>query len=971
MEHPIALWSLDDDAYYVKLISDSGRDVANWEDVNVASITNITPTDIVLPNPDRPCTRIIGEAQSTFGGLPTTAFVRSTETFSSSSKPFSISFNLYSYDTDIRYCGIGYQIGDEKPISNISGQTQQNNSNTVYYVDNHGFVNGDYVTVRGTVPDLDNYYDESGVVVKLTNDSFRLEGGIVYKLLQPGGPGGVAFKGEEVIASNDAWLGSRSDKWLFLSSTFTRNAADAKIRIRIFYYDYDDSTEKTFLINDLTIGQGANEFASISSGQTPVSLPTSIATSETHGIIAKDFLSDSNYGYYIVKNNILCSKNSSIPLVSGSSNTTLISSNSNGPSVIVPGFGFLNESGINKNYNFETFIRLNGTTTTPKRIIGPLQSTDGIYVNGPFIILKINNLIQSAYIGEWFKPMMINLQYTPESVSLWVNTEKLITISIINETISFPEKIATSGTFVGKDQDWIGFYSYDDFVSFEIDTVTIYPYVADISLLKRRFLYAQAVKTSSLENLAIQSNGNFVNFRYDVAGENKSFIFPTFSRWDNARVFDNLSVIDNALHSKTYSLPEINVGSKAYSDWLEDQEAIQNEANNFISLKPDSSYDSIHGYMYFDNEQILGESISAIYATVKKPSSSVEEQRLITIYDKFSGNYFKVSLTGTTLSYVLNYSGVDKTDVDTVIENIPMNTKISVGINLDTLRNSNDQDTANFFKSNNLVTYIGGMPNEEKTFNGRIYKLGICNKTAAEDITSYFTNGIADYAESLESTFVTYTLFPKVFINEFILDIATKSYWESSIFLSNISSYQNDILDLDFIQLNIDYPETSITLDGNFDTSSEFVKSYISFQSNVSGINETTFTSIEPLPVNKVIDAKLNWNNKKYEFTDYSLVYPPSDIDLNAYSLVIHLTIISHVITSPIEIKFMEIIGKSMPNTTAGTITSESGEKVEHYFLNNDSLEEYKENAGVFITKSSGSYLNLSNNSGVRVVELL
>ena len=105
LEHPIALWSLDDDAYYVKLMSDSSRDVGTWEDINVASITNITPSGIQVPNTNRPCTEIVGEQIG--GALYANAFIRSTGTFSAANKPFSISFNLYSYGTDIRYVTLG------------------------------------------------------------------------------------------------------------------------------------------------------------------------------------------------------------------------------------------------------------------------------------------------------------------------------------------------------------------------------------------------------------------------------------------------------------------------------------------------------------------------------------------------------------------------------------------------------------------------------------------------------------------------------------------------------------------------------------------------------------------------------------------------------------------------------------------------------------------------------------------------
>jgi len=70
------------------------------------------------------------------------------------------------------------------------------------------------------------------------------------------------------------------------------------------------------------------------------------------------------------------------------------------PSFIFPGFGFLNENGRYKELTLETFIRINANNTVPKRIIGPLASTDGVYVTKEFISLKIGNNVKSYYLSE-------------------------------------------------------------------------------------------------------------------------------------------------------------------------------------------------------------------------------------------------------------------------------------------------------------------------------------------------------------------------------------------------------------------------------------------------------------------------------------------------------------------------------------------------------------------------------------------
>ena len=694
-----------------------------------------------------------------------------------------------------------------------------------------------------------------------------------------------------------------------------------------------------------------------------------IATDQTYGVVAEDYGTDYNIAYYIVKDNILCTENSSIPMIYGSSNTTVLFSNSDGPSVIVPGFGLLNDYGKDKSYNLETFIRINGNVSTPKRILGPLQSDDGVYVDGSFITLKVGNLYDSVFIGEWFKPMLLNLQYTRNVVELWINAEKLISLNISNETLSFPEKIATSGTYIDKDQDWIGFYSYNELNSIELDTIAIYSYTADQTLLKKRLLYAQAIKTAILENKAIQNNGKLFHFQYPSANHNKNYNFPTFSKWNSARVFNNLTIKDNALSNPSYDLPNISLDTKTQNEWLSEQYAIQNEATNFISLKPDSSYDNIYPYMYFDNLNILSDSISSIYAVVKKPSSSVSEQRLLTIYDDFSKNYFKVSLTASQLTYTLSYNGQDTQIYTTSTSTI--NTKIAIGINLDTFRSSINYNLSSFFRNNNLKFYVGGMPSTQLTFDGHIYKLGICNQISSLEISSSFNaDGIVLPTSSLEDNVATYTLFTQELFSNLILDIKTKSYWESSVPLANLASYYGDTLDLDFFQLNFDYPETTSIVSGVYDTSNEIVKTYISFQLNDSGLSETTFSSTVALSKNKTIDAKTLWSDKKYEFIDHTLVYTPSNIDVQDYSVVLHIEMISNVYTKPIKIKYLELASKTLESENASTIISTSGNPTQHYSLDENGLNDYKNNAGILITKDSTSYLNLNNKSGIQIVDV-
>jgi hypothetical protein len=965
-QHPTALWSLDDESYYVKLMSDIGRDFVNWENLNADTVTNIIPDNIVLPRPDRPCSSVVGLEIGNELDFYGSVYLVSNETFTSQSGSFDISFNLYSYGNDIRYVNIGYQVGATKNISAVFGKTGDNTQVTYQTYGSHGFSDGDYVTVTGTVPNSPNpgAYDQEGTVERVSSTRFRINSTLRYRtIIAQNEPGGEAFAGEMTDAS-DMWLAGQNDKWLFLSGKFDKAVSEAKIRLKIFY---DGDYEKTFLINGIDVGENSLKFVGKSSGQTPIELPSDIATDETHGVPAENYLSNSDKGYYIVKNNILCSENSSIPVVYGSSNTTVLLTNDSGPSLIVPGFGFLNDYGINKTYNFETFVRINGSSTSPKRIIGPLQSDDGVYIDGSFITLKINNLYKSVFIGEWYRAMLLNIQYSPDNIELWINAEKLITINLQNENIIFPKKISTSETYLDKNQDWIGFYCYDELSSIEVDTIAIYTYLANQSILKQRLLYAQAAKTSILENQAIQNNGEFFNFQYPSANYNKNYNYPTFSKWDNARILENLAIKNNALCNIEYELPAINIGTVSEDVWLSDLYSIQNEDIKFINLKPNSAYDNIYGYMYFDSTNILQQPISSIYAVVKKPTSSETEQRILTIYNSYSKKYFKISIVGSKLSYVLNSYGED-TEIYSTSTSI-IDNKISVGINLDVLKNSDNYELSSFFTDNNLSIYVGGMPNTEYTFDGNIYKFGICNSTNSLDIYSSFNeDGIILPDSLLENNVCAYTLFCQTVFNNLILDIKTKSYWESSVSLLNLAYYDVDIPGLNFFQLNIDYPENTNIVNEQYDTSNEIVKSYISFQQNSSGLSQSVFNSVVPLSQNRTIDARIDWVDNKYEFIDHTLVYVPSEIDVKDYSVVIHLDLISNVYTKPINLKYLELASKVTQKDVPSTVTSPSGNPVEHFSIDENELLDYQNSSGILITKESTSYLNLNNKSGIKIV---
>jgi hypothetical protein len=168
----------------------------------------------------------------------------------------------------------------------------------------------------------------------------------------------------------------------------------------------------------------------------------------------------------------LLAKNTSIPLVYGASGVTRLIPNDLGrPSLIVPGKGFLNEVGRYKEYTVEFWARINSSASTPKRIFGPISGSNGLYVEGGFLTLVIGNNFASHFVGEWVRPMLIQIRLIRNSATVLLNGEEVISMAIDTATIALPAEMLN-----GDSQDWLGFYAYDDVSPVEIDCVAIYSY---------------------------------------------------------------------------------------------------------------------------------------------------------------------------------------------------------------------------------------------------------------------------------------------------------------------------------------------------------------------------------------------------------------------------------------------------------------------------------------------------------------
>jgi hypothetical protein len=991
-EHPMALWALDDKVDYVSLISENQRNLSSWTVSN--ALVSSSPSTVDEPFISSNVTKLTGQSSN---GIYTVIECIGPDLFNFQDLnhdlgTFAVGSYIYSLNPYIVGLDIGYEYYDSTTGSNIQNL---------------------------------KHYDTS-----------------VY------------------------------DKWLFISETFHIPSDNVEMRpvLKITYINSDtEDAPYEFLVNGITVGQWSEEFNSVSLGVDQISLPTKINLPSLSGVEAKAYGLQESSGYYILDQSSLCAKNSGVPMVYGASNNTIIIPNSNlYPGLIIPGQGFLNNSGKFKEYTAEMWIRVNSSSTTLKRIFGPIASDDGIYVDGPFIKLKISDNIGSFCVGQWTRPMLLHIRITKNSASLLINGEQVISLDFITENLSFPDKEVN-----GKDNDWLGFYAHDDVSPLELDCVAIYPYQVPILVAKRRFVYGQGVEIP--ENINSAYSGTSVFIDYPFADYANNYMYPDIGKWSQG-IVDNLAIENNVLSLPNYALPTFVSSSKTLAQFNNDNYTIQNEDQNFICLSPNSTWNSTNSYLIFDSINPIAEETAAIYGVFKYTQLDSTEKTLIRIEDQVSGNYLSINLQDSTLKYVLQI-GTEKTTVYET-SGVLLGDHFTAGINLEKFSNYYGGDVASLLGNRStLRVYVGGDKDLSNTFKGNIYKVVFDNarnfvsvsdlfnesgvpKEYENIFNQYDTSVLYDAGDSYfgenpsfwqyildggsPSSFVTvrvsehrgsYELVGSTNFDLFSLDINVSSSWEDNIPLTYFAKYVTDakgkeVYDLDFLQFNINYPapikyiefgeytswtyaelmsrystpiqRTYSSLDNHLytgynnysdlltksskkyslDTKKSLVRSYISFQYTADGANSNMNSfkySVRP-DVNTVVkpgtyvvdrdeqgnDIYDNFLNTRYEVVDNSIIYPPSGINFNDLSIVVHLKVdVDSVSKNPLQIRSLQIASQAF-NESANEIGTRFGTPIYPY-KKNGVYYDYKTDNPFSIYKGSSPYLYLTRDSGIQV----
>jgi hypothetical protein len=822
------------------------------------------------------------------------------------------------------------------------------------------------------------------------------------------------------------------NNWVSFSGTFDlpENATNMKMIFKINVTTGGGAGNYDFYINGFNLSQWSENFnvsslgTSVSAISSSINLPSAIKA-----VPAACYGSTSKLAYYLSGEKELYAKNFGIPLVFGSSNVTKlypnVISSVNYPSLIFPGYGFLNERGRHNEYTAEMWVSINTDAPVARRIFGSIGSNDGLYVEGGFLTFVFNKQFKSHYVGEWYRPMLIHIRYVRDNITVLLNGEEVINMSFLESSVTLPLEYVSN-----KSQDWLGFYAYNDTEQFSIDSFAIYSYPIPNEVAKRRFVWGQGVSAPELENSSLNATTAFADYAY--ANSTVNYHYPDFANWKQG-YSNNLVPNSNTLDLPNYTLPTFVLGSKTIQNWYDDMQAAETASSTkYFTFRPgDSSWNTQNCYIQFDNFAILNESVESFYG-IFESSGSASNETLFKITNKFSSDFLQAYINNTTLTYTTTISGVT---YPLGTKTIVANQKFAAGINITNFNSQNITAVNSFFSNpSNLSITVGGIVGN--TFTGKIYSFGFDSGYNNRKILSQY-NSTGLFSETLASANALYAhksnydLMPFEKYEIFFADISVSGYWEDYIPLSYFAKYVKDYegkdnYDLDTIQFNVDYPEPIETnlqqintvwtyqdlynqfhdpyiqtyedlandfftgwddyfdLNNNaikyyyYDTSFSNIKTYVSFQKIIDGANKNLvdFANIDFPRAKGVVNADdvlTDWEDTAFELVDGSIIYPPkkysdnSDVDFNDLGIVTHIDFfVNGIINNPVKLRDLQLASQVLERTKFTEVGTKYGVPTYPYYK--PSLYyNFKGENPISLYKDSTPHLFLTRHSGWRL----
>lgn len=1089
-EQPSALFTLDDDADYLSLISN--RDLTNvtWTKSGVTSVTEVginatpaRPVDdftvyrVLLPepsstvsNPDATATLSLANIDIPSGGFSAGLYLYFTNPYFKTITIKATSTNTYSDSVTLTYADMGEWLFISKTLVTpaLTGATlsieigydKNTTATDVYEVYIAGVTAGQYAdefnassggvtsSTMPVAPDdvaFGNTYAWTGTANASTSTKTNGNGTVTTNLVtnpnfETNTTSWTATNGAIARVTTQQYVGSYSGQFTVGASgtagginiQTASSSVSATNTYTLSFYARDNNTAKSYvakigfynasnaLIGSAYVGTAT---AISSTGWTRVSVTatapaasnyaklylessTSFVAGDSGKIVYFDAVlfektstasqyfdgntTDDTYvateqygietevGYIMVNQNVLSARNTSMPMVFGSSSSTVLIQNLSGEaSMVIPGHGFLNEIGQYNSTTMELWLRVTPKNTTPKRILGPLSTTDGLYIDNAHLIFKIGNNIITHYVGEWGRPMLVHLAVSPQNMYMMLNGEVVASKVIDVSSITFADSTVNS-----KDNDFIGFYTHSDIPTVELDCIAFYPSNVNQILALRRYGYGQAVEFPTKTVKAYAGQAAVFDYPFAKYSNNHNYGSGAKNEWKQG-IVENLDVSSNILSTPKYELPKFIFSSGTFDDFLDDNQT-QTETVNYFSMLPSGWTNA--GYILFEDMHPLLEQTKLVYGVFKVASadnSAGVVKTLIKLKNELTEDYLEITYENGSVYYKTNFAGT-ATTLKTV-SSIGTGDVFAVGLDLDIISSYYPSVREFLGNSYSIKMYFAG--NEDldaaETFAGNIYAIGIGTEKnlvqAKAATTSLFgSEGMLNDTDAnyniLQTFKASYTLITRTLIGRTYFDIATNSRWQDYVPLKSLATYEGSTTyDVDFIQFNVNYPKAMLLSGTDIDTTGQNVKTYLSFQALSNGtITDADSLTTISMPANGVQVPATGWATKKYEVIDGAVIYLPTDggFTVEDYALCMHVTTeCDGTINTPISLRSLQIASKTLnaTDTVANPVGTRFGLDVIPY-THTGSAYDYDARNEFKIYKGSAPHLYLSNQSGIAMV---
>ena len=250
--------------------------------------------------------------------------------------------------------------------------------------------------------------------------------------------------------------------------------------------------------------------------------------------------------FYVSRNKRLMAKETAIPMVYGTKHLIRMESFSNTaePSLIFDGQGMFNKSGMGSDYTAEFWYRSHGTAMEPRKIFGPVEGADGVYISGGNIFLNIAGSYDGEYLGNLSGPTLISVRLHDTRADVVVNGDILVSLQVDYDNAVWPDATNTM----------LGLYSYFDLGPVEVSSPSVFGYIVSEVVSKKRFAWGQGV--GDLDLTATSYGGVTAQPSFASSSVAKSASYPDNYNW-GAGTFENLFAQNNKL--SVIDRPEPNV----------------------------------------------------------------------------------------------------------------------------------------------------------------------------------------------------------------------------------------------------------------------------------------------------------------------------------------------------------------------------------------------------------------------------